>query len=231
MSLREKVKSRGFMDVTIRPAQFERQRVKNITRLPELVRELSVRVRGWDFPHLAHETPGIFEDYVELGTEFQHVKEVWRLYQSGLFNHVSGLNDDWRDESTFWPPDQGWSAGTRLGVESMVGRLAEIFLFAGRLALSDAGDARMHVAIKLVKLAGRGLYFGEQWRAFFGFSSPRVASAAEYPVGGEFSREDLVATPMTFADRFATEIFRRFGWDADPRALDQIRRELGFSDA
>jgi hypothetical protein len=214
------------MDVTIRPCHFVKNRIENIATLGDLIRTRAVEGRGWSFPQLLDKPLTIDLDYVELETEFEHILEAWRFYQSGLFNHLSGLMDDWRDQSGFWPAPEGWKPGSQLGVEGVVARLAEIFLFASRLALSNAGDAKMSVAVKFVGLNGRRLYFGKPERV--GFFTTRQASIPEFPHEVEIARNDLVANPFGLADQTAIELFRRFGWDATPETIRTIREEFNL---
>src|SRR5438552_1376329 len=111
-NLDEEIRKRGFWEVTIRPATFRERRIDNIMDLSDIVRRAAVSWRGWDFPHVdRREGAEIHEDFIAQPTRFEHLVEVWRLYQSGQFFHLSGISDDWRDRSSFWPAPEGWQPG------------------------------------------------------------------------------------------------------------------------
>jgi hypothetical protein len=112
-----------------------------------LVQNKAVRFRGWDFPHIdIHNPPQIGIDWVGQEIEWDHHLGSWRLYQSGLFLHVSGFWADWRDHSSFWPPDTNWKPGALLGVADTLFVFTEIFEFAARLSLSEAGGDTMFIS-------------------------------------------------------------------------------------
>ena len=104
------IKSRGHWRVEIRPTRFVPNRVERIAELYPLVERLSVRFRGWDYPHMdSRNGPHIDKDWVGQEFAWAHYKEIWRLYQSGKFIHVFALSEDWRDESDVWPAPPGWN--------------------------------------------------------------------------------------------------------------------------
>jgi len=79
-------------------------------------------------------------DWIGQEPEWEQYLELWRFYQSGQFVDFMGLDEDWRDQSKLWPPPGDWKPCLFLDVEETVFQLTEIFEFAARLSLTEAGD-------------------------------------------------------------------------------------------
>ena len=143
----KKIQLRGHWRVVIRPTEFDAQRVPDIATLFDIVRQTSVELRGWDFPHVdLQEAPRIGHDYVEQALDWSGFVEVWRLYQSGQFYFLGAMNNDWSEEH--WASaGQPTASGPRLPATSTVFQYTEFFEFAARLALTAAGAPRMSVAM------------------------------------------------------------------------------------
>jgi hypothetical protein len=124
----QKIKLRGYWEVIIRPTEFIDNRIESLSKCKEVVRELSVRLRGWDYPHFDNNNPptsGI--DYVEQSVDWQHKVELWRFYQSGQFLHYFGMWEDWQDQSTIWGSRLTNKPGEILSIISAVYSLTEIY--------------------------------------------------------------------------------------------------------
>ncbi len=217
--LLEKIRSRGYWLVVIRPVRFVEKRIPDISLLYPILQKTYVRLRGWDFPHL--EPPNathIDMDWIGQELEWQHLLSSWQFYQSGQFIHISGIPIDWRDQSSFWPADGEWKPGVLLGIGETIYRFTEICEFAARLSLSEAGDELMHIDIIADNLKGRVLYVDNQRRWPFDF--PYRASIEKYPHSIELSRSDLVARPKDIALQAVNEFFKRFGWNT---TIDMLR--------
>ncbi|MGH7807080.1 MAG: hypothetical protein ACRENT_03215, partial [Thermodesulfobacteriota bacterium] len=176
----DKIRSRGYWRVVIYPTRFIKDRISPITVLYPLVEKTSVQLRGWDFPHVDRkQDPHIDLDWISQEVDWNHSVEVWRFYQSGQFIHYAGIGSDWRDQSGLWPADKGWTPGALLGIVHTVFRFTEIFEFASRLALTDAGDEQMHIEVTLSGLQGRKLFVDSERRE--PFFSDYKASIKELP--------------------------------------------------
>jgi hypothetical protein len=214
-----KIRSRGYWEVVIRPHSFHRARVEDISTLLPILSKSTVRLRGWDFPHIdPHSRPHLDLDWVGQESEWQHHKGIWRFFQSGQFIYIFSLGIDWRDESSFWPPDQSWKPKTLLGVGDTIFTFAEIMELASRLALTDAGDDHMHISVKLGNLDGRLLYV-DTHRNRWPFHTDYLASMREYPYSVDTTRAELVATHMEYAIEASRQLFKRFSWEASPEIL------------
>ena len=129
----ETIRSRGHWRVTIRPGSFQRDRIPDRSDLFKIVERKSVRLRGWDYPHIDYRNqPQMGVDWVGQEFEWQDQIELWRLYQSGQFIHFLALCGDWRDHSEIWPSEPGWRHGQFLYYIDTIYTLLEIFEFAAR---------------------------------------------------------------------------------------------------
>jgi hypothetical protein len=219
----QQIRSRGYWEILIRPAHFVARRVDNIADLFPIVRDRAVQISGWDFPHIDRNAkPGIGQDWIEQEVDWHIFVERWRIYQSGQFVFIGGFQGEWDDPDyprSHLPPHY-----PVLTIEDALRKNHETFTFAQRLALSPAGDARLTIRITAHQLAGRHLHTCSPNR--MGFIEPRVAQIPQFVQEAEFEKELLLSESANLAGRWATELFRRFGWDPAPTVLESIRREI-----
>lgn len=227
--LLKKIKSRGYWRVIIRPTTFDEKHVANISHLYPIVERCSVQFRGWDYPHLdTRKPPCIDTDWVGQEFEWEEFLEIWRLHQSGQFVHIFGMDEDWRDQSK-WPqtqhfhPSRPSQSGASLGMGNALFHFAEIFEFAARLALTEAGDQSMHVEITVNGLQGRVLY--NDTGGGFPFRGPK-ATLSSLPYAIDVSQAELIADPRWLALEPAAELYRRFGEEFSKQTLLSLLDKL-----
>ena len=219
----EKIKSRGYWHVIIRPGTFSETRIANISSLYPILQKTSVQLRAWDFPHWnPHENIQIDADWIGQEPKWGEYLELWRFYQSGQFVVFRAIDEDWLDQSALRSAPKGWKPGLSLSVEEVIIQFAEIFEFAARLSFTDAGDEAMRVGITLAGLQGRSLRVKSPRRPL----KRKTASIQESPYQIDLSRLQLVAEPMELALAPATELFRRFGWDPGLEILRDMQANL-----
>ena len=220
-----KIRTRGYWRVVVRPAAFEREHISEFSELLPIVQKNSVQLRGWDYPHIdLNHPPERGSDWVGQEFEWDHEIEVWRLYQSGQFIHFFPLAGEWRDQSSFWPAEPGWSWGKHLYYVNTIYSFLEIFEFAARLAQSPAGSATMHVEIGLHDLKGRRL-IGEDIRVMLHGAYHTEMSEWKHPWTG--SQTDLISRPRELAAEAARELFLRFGLNVSLDTLSRIQETIG----
>ncbi len=219
----EKIKSHGYWRVLVRPAKYEERRIENVTELFPLVQRLSVRLRGWDFPHIdSHNPPAIGENWAGQDVEWGHHCERWRIYQSGQFVYLGAFTIDWAEDTKNWSPQPPKPPrDSLLGVSDAVCRFAEFFEFASALALSPAGDDPMYVEVGCHGIKDRELWADDPTR--FPFSFPKKAFALEFVKKDTIPRATLVAETRAIGNRWAKELFRRFNWDASDQVIEAAR--------
>ncbi len=221
----EKIRTRGYWRVVIRPTTFERNHIPNYADLYPIVQKNSVRLRGWDYPHIDHERqPRRDHDWVGQDTNWDFFIEAWRLYLSGQFVHLFAISEDWRDQSSHWPPANGWVPGRDLNYVDTIYELLEIFEFAARLALSPAGAAFMRVEIEIHGLEGRRLFSTD---ILVPVSGVYVTEIPVWNHRWEGSHTNLVARPRELAALAARELFARFGLDLSVETLARLQARIG----
>jgi hypothetical protein len=211
--LYSKIKSRGYWRVIIRPTVFIEKKVNEIPSLLSLIDDNQVKIRGWSFPYVNYrEQPHIDLDWIGQEFDREHHKSIWRLYQSGQFLHIKALALDWRDESTFWPAGEGWEPGNLLSAGDTIATLTEIFEFAARLSMSDAGSKKMHIKIVIGNLQDRFLYIDSSQNKW-PFDRTYQISIDEFPYVKEVESSELITNSKEMAINVAKDLFQRFHWN------------------
>lgn len=95
----DKIKSRGYWHVVIRPLEFRRERIKSISECSSLVETWTVSLRGWPYPYFRNSDLGFRADWAQCRVDWEQFIELWRMYQSGQFVHLFGCEEDWWGES------------------------------------------------------------------------------------------------------------------------------------
>lgn len=223
----EKIKSRGYWEIVIRPCAFAKHRVPNAIDLREIASTRKVQIRGWDFPHYGPEEAKLAEDHIECEVDFLHHVEAWRIYQSGLFVYMGGMRADWDDQNRTISGKPRWvqQPGNVLYVADTVWLLTEALEFASRLALSDIGAEQMHVSAIAHSLGGRRLHLELSDRHLSDiYRVPDDVSMLKQ--SGVFSRNQLLAEKASLAVDWSRYFFRQFGWrDASPEILAEVQSQ------
>jgi len=218
------IKTRGYRTIRIRPDRYEPNPELQLAKLDDAVRASAVSLRGWDFPHYDHKTAPIRKsEYVEQTLDWAHYVELWRAYRSKQFISVSGIPDDWRGRSFLWPPPDGWTPGTTLGVEDAIFRFIEVFEFAARWVTALKIDGSVTIAMEVFGLANRRLELGPNRMGFF---TPRTAHEQSWSFSNSYSTADLLAKSRELSIPVATKLFELFGWDVSPDTIRGIQGEL-----
>jgi hypothetical protein len=200
-------------------------RIPNYSDLYPIIQRNSVRLRGWDYPHVDHRNPPLRgADWVGQETDWQYFIEVWRLHQTGQFVHFFAIAGEWRDQSSNWPADQRWMPGCCLHYIDTIYEFVEIFEFASRLALSPAGATSMHVEIELKGLQGRKLVTTD---IMVSLSGEYVTQMADWNYAWDGSQTDLIARPRELAAVATKELFAQFGLDLTLEILARLQARIG----
>lgn len=220
-----KIQSRGYWKVIIRPNTFAEKRIENFAELYPIIRKTYVQLRywRWEFPHFnSPNAPHNGKDWIEQKSEWEAYLELWRFYQSGQFVSFKGVYEDWRDNSVRYLPPPNWAQGQYLEVEDTLLQFTEIFEFAARLAFTQAGDERMCLAIGVHNLAGRGLKLDLD-RKGSSYLRTLTAEVNDLPYKVDLPAVKLVANSAELALQPAAELFQRFGWNPGIAMLRDIR--------
>ena len=220
----DRIRSKGYWDVAIRPEPFTEHRV-DYGELDDILANATVRLRGWPVPFIDYREEMLRgEDWIghDVDAEVVSLHEAWRFFTSGQFTHLRTVSADWRTgrEETVVP--EGFNSV--IEIWEILYYVTEVFELAARLALSPAGDERMTLDIRLNALQDRALVVGHPRRV--PFSTPRRATAESLNQTVTLPRDQLVAEPREKAVETAREFFLRFGWKPSVEQLLEQQREL-----
>lgn len=221
----DKVRSRGYWDVTIRPEPYIGNRVA-YDALDDLLMRASVRLRGWPVPYIH---PGEYErgdNWIgaEVDAGIVDLYEAWRFFESGQFNHLRAISADWDSGRGSTRVPAGFDSV--IEVWEILYYLTEVFELAARLSLTSAGDARMTVSVRLSGLRDRALVMGYPHYEVAGFPVPPRSSVAELSNSATLERDQLVAKTRELAVEWARYFFIRFGWKPEMSVLARLQRKL-----
>jgi hypothetical protein len=218
----EKIKSRGYWRVVIRPSKFENARIE-LSHCKELVRDNAVRLRGWDYPHYDIETgPNCGLDYVEQFTDWQDHIEGWRLYQSGQFIHYVALWEDWEELSP-WGQSRTIPQKESLSIISTVYLLTEIYEFASRLGAKGVLGNSCEIQITLSNTKDRKLKIDPRRPLFAEYQT----SLNEIPIPLKLATVDLMSSSAELSLKHIVMLFQRFNWlDVQADIFREDQRKL-----
>lgn len=206
MNVVEKIKSRGYWRVILRPSRFNAKRVERLPTLREIICKNSVQIRGWDFPHLDQEPVRVGQDFIECGISWSGINEYWKFFQSGQLIHLSGYHIDWVENGS--PPRA--RTDKVIGIGDTIFHFFEIYEFASRLSRSEAGDIEMALEIELHGLEGRSLWVDSHNR------SPMLrvhkATLDSFRHEQKVSQTELATKTKELSVKAAVQLFDRFMW-------------------
>lgn len=210
--LLQQIKSRGWWHVTVRPTRFDEHHIAHATELQFIVERCAVS-SGWSFPQiLLDRRLDTGSDWIGQEVDWDRYRELWRFYTSGQFVHIAGILHDWRDRSQIHPPNEGWQPGAGMLLRETAWRLSEIYEFAARLALTPAGDATMHVAVRIEGLSGRNLYDEQAIVPSIYSKGPLVATSPSFKSERDYDRAELIANSRALAADVTRDLLLMFGW-------------------
>ncbi len=221
--LLEKIRSRGYWKVIIRPTTFTEKRVQEKSTLSHILKSRSVSIKGWDFPYV--------DDFIEfdmgsdwIGQEigWGRILESWRFYQSGQFIHYSGMVEDWRDDSVQPCSSGGSRKGVELCIDSIVTRFTEFFEFASRLSFTEVGDVGTHFEIALVNISNHVLPVP----GGPGYVQLLKTQTSEFTFEEDFTSTELATEKRDLCLKAATQFFQCFEWNPSIELLRGIQARI-----
>lgn len=151
----EKIKSKGYWFVNIRPTEFIPNTIKNLSDCQKIIEDNQVRFRGWSYPVLPRESCDDFgvinkKNYIETWIDVEGRKEIWRFYQSTQFVHLFALEEDWLQDNSLNPPYlKAIEPKTILGVTETLFFITEVFEFVSRLFFKNVFSKEIDVELIL----------------------------------------------------------------------------------
>lgn len=216
----EKIKSRSYWRVVVRPRKFLKERVKNLSSLYPIIQQTSVGLSGWgwNLPHLEETKPKLGLDWVGQETDItfpDSIIESWRFYQSGQFMQFGNNRADWQKEAQHF----GRSAlsdvepGKILLADEMVAVLTKVFQFAANLVIKEiySQNETIEIEFKIDHLMGRFLLpENRNWMMPF-IERERKADIDTYEYQMTEEGVELIKQPNEEAIVFINHLFQRFG--------------------
>lgn len=219
----QRIKSRGYWRVVIRPTRFEDHRVSSLAELEESARSCVVQIRGWDYPHWPRDGTQRMGEFIEGLVDWEDHKELWRLYRTAQFVHLFAMREDWwKDNQSFRQIDV--EPGTALSYESTVYSFTEIYLFAGRLATRFKLGPQVKIDISIEGIGERQLQTFDFGRV--PFNEERRSRVDRFVFEADYDPEVLVAEGRKLALSPLQRLFELFSWDTTPETLEPIQAKL-----
>ena len=225
--LLEKIRSRGYWRVIIRPVAYIEDRIEHFPDLFGILLRTSVELRGLGFPNLgSHSSVKRHRNWIQQECSLGQYLEVWRFYQSGQFVDVRGIEGDWADSYIAQPPQPDWAPCRFLVIEDVVDQFTEVFEFASRLAFTDSGDEQMRLHIGLHGIKDRRLTTRDRQSGNPYFKEFSASVLDEYCYDGVLSKAELVAIPRELALKPAEGLLHRFGYSPSSSLLREMQADL-----
>ena len=211
--IKEKIKSRGYWEVDIRPEEESRNRFDSISDCLDKVRECVVLIRGWDYPHFGRNPspyPRIrrIESYVDFGSN----KEFWTMFLNGHFYHIFSCREDWlaEDVSVFGKSKYSdTKPNSVLGYIMTLYSATEIFEFAIRLSQKGIFGNKARIQITLHGMNNRILTsFARVRHPIWGENRCREDTI---PWSVSLSINDLISQGHENAVDFTLSVYELFG--------------------
>lgn len=206
----DKINSRGYWRVVIRPNEYNEERLSNLKQISEIVHSSVLHLRGWDYPHIETKNLTNGQNYLQSFVDFSTYKEFWRFYQSGQFVHRFGMREDWQQDHVSLL-GQKTNPLTFKGLEiiEILYNSTEIIEFASRLAAKGIYGKAVKIEISLHDLKDRKLFF---WNRSRYLSREYICSITELKWEKSINTEELIGNSQDIAMDVLMYILERFNW-------------------
>ena len=209
--------------ISIRPTEYEPDRIAPRAECMEIVERCAVSSAGWMYPFVHRERRETGNDWVGSSVETDGHVEYWRLYQSGQFvHHLSFIEDGasaraeipGRLEMLLAPPKAAHLPKV-IDPFRTLQRLTFIYGFAAHLGATRKFGVSLDISISMYGVRGRGVLVLDWMRGplldFPAAAQDELHRRETVGVG------QLLADPRTPAIDAALWFFESFGWDRASR--------------
>lgn len=218
----DKIRSRGYWDVTVHPARRLRQPLQSATLLDTLTRNV-VKMRGWPVPFIDYRLPPLrTRDSVGQDIDAQSVDhyEAWRFTTDAQFTQLRSISADWRTGAERTAVPRGVHAV--IEVWEILFYVTELTELAARLALLSGAD-EFYLAAELHGMAGRALIAGTPAREL---DADYISQLNVIDDARTVPTQQLTASPPQVAVDMSAALLAGFGWHANPDVLRDHQVEL-----
>jgi hypothetical protein len=216
----EKIRSRGYWRVNIRPTTFKKDRISNLSELRALMKRSSVSLRGWPYPYVNEDKVKNGDDWIECECDSYDIIEYWRFFQSGQFIHYFSISEDYVDEAAKKAQAWGWKPAEKvsgyLAIFSTLYRVTEIYEFAARLTQHKVLSPGIYILVKLCNINKHQLFF---WDSSRFLRDSLIANIEEINLESTMRDEELLANGRGVAIEKTLNIMERFNWNNPPKEI------------
>lgn len=206
--LLDKVHSRGYWRVVVRPTDYQKNRIESLTKCYQLVQDATVRLRGWDYPHTEANALIYGQDYVESSSEFGSNKEIWRIYQSGQFVHHKAMIEDWQEEDIRLFGGQSRALGFKgIDLINTLYCITEIVEFITRIATKNVLGNSVNIRIELHDTNNRRLF---SWGNRRYISANRICDIPEIVIEQKYDVLSITAKSAEISMGMTLFVLERF---------------------
>jgi len=206
----EKIKSRGYWKVFIRPLDFQKERIKSLNDCANIVDKSTIRLRGWPYPYFKSHKIVFGIDWIQCQVYWQNYIEFWRMYQSGQFAHWFACKEDWLRKSNLVSESlKQLEPGSVMSVLNSVFSFTEIYEFAARLAEKGIFDEALSLNVELHGMQNRKLIRFESWRPMF---EDHRCAIETLPYQKIISVDEILGGASDLALDHVLWVFERFNW-------------------
>jgi hypothetical protein len=222
--------SHAYWRSTIRPVDYDADRIDDSAHCLETLESISVRAGGWRYPFVSRqrERISVHQNYVDSLINTGHFLEFARLYRSGQFIYAAALREAFLDQDSEplreakWLADVSGSTTRPAGAINIVRlvRLVSVtFINAQRLVEKLKVDGSLELSMRLTNIAGYVLTAGHerQLDEYYPAADPTI----DYQV--ELNAAALRRNATNESVRAAKVFFAGFHW-LDPS--DLVMRSL-----
>lgn len=218
----EKIRSRGYWDVTIHPAHRLATPLPRAALLDTLQRNV-VSMRGWPVPFIDYREPTL-RAKTSIGQDIDATTvdhyESWRFTTDAQFSQLRGISADWRSgrDATHIP-----RGATRvIEVWEILFYITELVELAARLALAIETNA-FRISTALHGMRNRALVSGTPARELH---HRYISTEDVIDDDRNVAVDTLTGTPRAVAVEISIELLAGFGWYADTTVLRDYQSEL-----
>lgn len=212
--------------VNFRPQVFRPNRIPSLPKALEILEKTSVRLRGWDFPHISKQESciGYGNDWVASWSDFMGHVEYWRFYQSSQFLYFGSVREvtetEWHTRirqtmkshlDRFRSVDLEKVPGF-FSIVNFVYTVTEVFEFAARLCQAQVYEDPITIRISLHGI--KGFLLAAEWNRVW--HSVYAATEEELCREVTVTPADLVAASANESLSAVTWFFEHFGWLQPP---------------
>jgi len=225
--LLEKIKSKGYWEILIRPLQLQNRFSK--MEAQSILKELSVKHFGWIFPVVSSNNEECFlgQNYVEGVFDNSGGAEVWRLYQTGQFIYYRTFVEDWQSGPWYTGFESRRKEETLSkvkGINILVNEITMIFDLASRFLNSEKFGNQLKIKIILRDVLNRTLATDNPMAMLYGDYTCRIPDISWEKI---YSKEDLDNFPGC-AMEMLMEATSLFNWTKDERETSMVDAQKQF---